>query len=77
MEPRPPQMEPLLSIKRLTIKDIEKEQQRLKVNAPTAPKPRPRPKEPEPSKTTETSKSTGYLKVPTHSLIKRKKVLLL
>ena len=73
IEPRPPKVEPLLSIKKLMTKDIEREQQRLKVKAPTLPKPKPKYKEPSMLKSVETTKCTGSFKVLTHSLIKRKR----
>ena len=73
IEPRPPQVEPLLSIKKLTKKDIKREQQRLKVKALTLPKPESKHKEPSSSKSVETTKHTGSFKVLTHSLIKRKR----
>ena len=73
IEPRPPHVEPLLSIKKPTTKDIKREQQRFEVKAPTLPKPKPMHKEPSTSKSVETTKCTGSFKVLTHSLIKIKR----
>ena len=72
-QPRPPQVEPLLSIQRLTSKDIEREQQKLKVKLPSLPKPKPKQRDSTLTTAEGVQKCTGSFKMLRHSLIKRKR----
>ena len=73
-QPRLPQVEPLLSIQRLTSKDIEKEQQKLKVKLPSLPKLKPKQRDSTSLTSGGVQKCTGSFKVLMHSLIKRKDI---